>query len=193
MGTHPIFESDFDCLTERYVLMEDVAPMIGRVLKANHDYEYDTENRDGTQRHIKMTRGEKYILLRVTNDEWWDVIHHDFKIKKEKKFYVPAKYVSKLDQIFTEDQCDHEDFLKRIEKDRKKAEKQKRRSLAPQNHRPIDRPLSTFDDGTILSPDNSISGCNYTPTSGLSTMTRTQIKRSSDPDKSAVIGALAEQ
>ena len=45
-------------------------------------------------RHIKMTRGEKYILLRVTNDEWWDVIHHDFQNNKEKKFYVPGTCVN---------------------------------------------------------------------------------------------------
>ena len=59
-------------------------------------------------RHIEMTRGERYILLRVTNDEWWDVIHFDFRTRNDKKFYVPAKYVKPLNLVVSEKDCDHE-------------------------------------------------------------------------------------
>ena len=55
-----------------------------------------------------MTRGERYILLRVTNDEWWDVIHFDFRTRNDKKFYVPAKYVKPLNLVVSEKDCDHE-------------------------------------------------------------------------------------
>ena len=55
-----------------------------------------------------MTRGERYILLRVTNDEWWDVIHFDFRTRNDKKFYVPAKYVKPLNLVVSEKECDHE-------------------------------------------------------------------------------------
>ena len=55
-----------------------------------------------------MAKGDKYILLRTANVEWWDVIYYDYRERPDKRFYVPAKYVRPLDIIFNEGDCDHD-------------------------------------------------------------------------------------
>ena len=58
-----------------------------------------------------MAKGDKYILLRTANVEWWDVIYYNYRERPDKRFYVPAKYVRPLDIIFNEGDCDHEGKL----------------------------------------------------------------------------------
>lgn len=38
-----------------------------------------------------MLKGDRYILLRTANVEWWDVIYYDFRERPDKRFYVPGK------------------------------------------------------------------------------------------------------
>ena len=38
-----------------------------------------------------MFKGDRYILLRTANVEWWDVIYYDFRERPDKRFYVPGK------------------------------------------------------------------------------------------------------
>lgn len=53
-------------------------------VKVLYDFEYTTK--DGKQVFIKQ--GEKLLLIRKTNDDWWQVIR-----KSGRPFYVPASYV----------------------------------------------------------------------------------------------------
>ena len=80
------------------------------------------------------------------------------------------------------------DFLKRWEKNNRRKRRENRKSGANQidDRRTNQRPLSTFDDGVILSPDGrymetptnpSYAISDYVPNSGISTITRTQLKR----------------
>ena len=67
---------------------EDVG--LGQLLEAIHSYEYEAESKDGSKRKITMHKGDRFILLRTANVEWWDVIHYDYRERPEKKFYVPG-------------------------------------------------------------------------------------------------------
>ena len=82
----------------------------------------------------------------------------------------------------------HLDFLKRWEKNNRRKRRENRKSGANQidDRRTNQRPLSTFDDGVILSPDGrymetptnpTYANSDYAPSSGISTITRTQLKR----------------
>jgi len=172
MGTHPIFESDFDCLTDEKHMDEDVG--LGQLLEAIHSYEYEAESKDGSKRKITMHKGDRFILLRTANVEWWDVIHYDYRERPEKKFYVPAKYVRPLELVLGAGDCDHEDFKRRIDKNSRRQRKQNRRTQ--------DNRLSTFDDGTMLDPSISTTAEPYQPSLGVSTLTRTQLRRGSDSE-----------
>ena len=55
-----------------------------------------------------MSKGDKYILLRRANEEWWDVIYYDYRKRSDKRFYVPGKYTQQLDIVVSEDDCDHD-------------------------------------------------------------------------------------
>ena len=47
---------------------------VGKVVKALHDYEYEADQKDGTKRMVRFKRGDRFILLKKSNVEWWDVI-----------------------------------------------------------------------------------------------------------------------
>ncbi|XP_067870633.1 rho GTPase-activating protein 12-like isoform X2 [Heterodontus francisci] len=63
-------------------------PIPGQVyIEVEYDYDYEAKDRK-----IVIKQGERYILLKKTNDDWWQV-------KKEgssKPFYLPAQYVKEL-------------------------------------------------------------------------------------------------
>ena len=80
--------------------------------------------------------------------------------------------------------------MKRWEKNNRRKRRENRKSGANQidDRRTNQRPLSTFDDGVILSPDGrymetptnsnpTYASSDYVPSSGISTITRTQLKR----------------
>ena len=69
---------------------------VGNVVQALHDYSYEADQKDGTKRSVRFKKGEKFILLKKSNLEWWDVIRYD-QDPGVKHFYVPAKYVQPLD------------------------------------------------------------------------------------------------
>jgi hypothetical protein len=74
---------------------------VGTVVKAIHDYSYDAEQKDGTKRHVRFRRGDRFLLLKKSNIEWWDVIQYD-QDPGVKHFYIPAKYVEQLDYSVNE-------------------------------------------------------------------------------------------
>ena len=49
---------------------------VGKVVKALHDYEYEADQKDGTKRMVRFKRGDRFILLKKSNVEWWDVIRY---------------------------------------------------------------------------------------------------------------------
>lgn len=52
-----------------------------------YDYEYEAKDRK-----IVIKQGEQYILVKKTNDGWWQV-----KLDENSKvFYVPAQYVTEV-------------------------------------------------------------------------------------------------
>lgn len=56
-------------------------------IEVEYDYEYDSKGKK-----IVIKEGEKYILLKKTNDDWWQVK----KDENSKPFYVPAQYVKEV-------------------------------------------------------------------------------------------------
>ncbi|XP_059495228.1 rho GTPase-activating protein 12b isoform X6 [Stegostoma tigrinum] len=56
-------------------------------IEVEYDYEYETKDRK-----ITIKQGEKYILLKKTNNDWWQVKKED----GSKPFYLPAQYVKEL-------------------------------------------------------------------------------------------------
>lgn len=50
---------------------------IGHVLQAKFAHSYEAESSNGSKRTIRISPGDKYILLKKTNDDWWDVIPYD--------------------------------------------------------------------------------------------------------------------
>ncbi|XP_013370897.1 PREDICTED: rho GTPase-activating protein 12 isoform X4 [Chinchilla lanigera] len=56
-------------------------------IEVEYDYEYETKDRK-----VVIKQGERYILVKKTNDDWWQV-----KLDENSKaFYVPAQYVKEV-------------------------------------------------------------------------------------------------
>ena len=55
---------------------------IGHVLQAKFAHSYEAESSNGSKRTIRISPGDKYILLKKTNDDWWDVIPYDEVCRK---------------------------------------------------------------------------------------------------------------
>ena len=43
---------------------------LGRVLLVEYDYEYQ----DNSKKLIRIKRGEEYVLIKKSNNDWWQVI-----------------------------------------------------------------------------------------------------------------------
>ncbi|XP_077158612.1 rho GTPase-activating protein 12 isoform X10 [Paroedura picta] len=56
-------------------------------IEVEYDYEYEAKDK-----RIVIKQGERYILLKKTNDDWWQVK----KDENSKPFYVPAQYVKEV-------------------------------------------------------------------------------------------------
>ncbi|XP_039200028.1 rho GTPase-activating protein 12 isoform X3 [Crotalus tigris] len=56
-------------------------------IEVEYDYEYEAKDK-----RIVIKQGEKYILVKKTNDDWWQVK----KDENSKPFYVPAQYVKEI-------------------------------------------------------------------------------------------------
>ncbi|XP_043922631.1 rho GTPase-activating protein 12 isoform X2 [Protopterus annectens] len=66
----------------------DIPIIRGQVyIEVEYDYEYTSK-----EKRIVIKQGEKYILLKKTNDDWWQVK----KDETSKPFYVPAQYVKEI-------------------------------------------------------------------------------------------------
>ncbi|XP_067863576.1 rho GTPase-activating protein 12-like isoform X2 [Heptranchias perlo] len=66
----------------------DVSIVPGQVyIEVEYDYEYEAKDRK-----ISINQGERYILLKKTNNDWWQVKKED----SSKPFYLPAQYVKEL-------------------------------------------------------------------------------------------------
>nr|XP_039270216.1 rho GTPase-activating protein 12-like isoform X1 [Styela clava] len=63
---------------------------LGRVVRVEYDYTY--KSNDG--RNIKITEGEEYVLIKKSNEDWWQVV----KKEQKKPMYVPAAYVKEMQQ-----------------------------------------------------------------------------------------------
>ncbi|XP_008848762.1 rho GTPase-activating protein 12 isoform X2 [Nannospalax galili] len=56
-------------------------------IEVEYDYEYEAKDR-----RIVIRQGERYILVKKTNDDWWQVRPDE----NSKAFYVPAQYVKEV-------------------------------------------------------------------------------------------------
>ncbi|XP_055003324.1 rho GTPase-activating protein 12 isoform X4 [Sorex araneus] len=56
-------------------------------IEVEYDYEYEAKDRK-----IVIRQGERYILVKKTNDDWWQVKPDE----SSKAFYVPAQYVKEV-------------------------------------------------------------------------------------------------
>ncbi|XP_038188632.1 rho GTPase-activating protein 12 isoform X4 [Arvicola amphibius] len=56
-------------------------------IEVEYDYEYEAKDRK-----IVIRQGERYILVKKTNDDWWQVRPDE----NSKAFYVPAQYVREV-------------------------------------------------------------------------------------------------
>ncbi|CAO2594714.1 Rho GTPase-activating protein 12 [Lemmus lemmus] len=56
-------------------------------IEVEYDYEYEAKDRK-----IVIRQGERYILVKKTNDDWWQVRQDE----NSKAFYVPAQYVKEV-------------------------------------------------------------------------------------------------
>ncbi|XP_006874096.1 PREDICTED: rho GTPase-activating protein 12 isoform X2 [Chrysochloris asiatica] len=56
-------------------------------IEVEYDYEYEAKDRK-----IVIKQGERYILVKKTNDDWWQVKPDE----NSKTFYVPAQYVKEV-------------------------------------------------------------------------------------------------
>ncbi|XP_072364450.1 rho GTPase-activating protein 12b isoform X2 [Scyliorhinus torazame] len=66
----------------------DVSVVPGQInIEVEYDYEYEAKDRK-----ITIRQGERYILLKKTNNDWWQVKKED----GSKPFYLPAQYVKEL-------------------------------------------------------------------------------------------------
>lgn len=62
------------------------------VLRALYDYAYCAE--DG--RRVAMAAGERFLLLRKANEDWWQV-RRAGEPRWARPFFVPATYVAELE------------------------------------------------------------------------------------------------
>ena len=53
------------------------------------DYDYEYKAKDKT---VKIRQGESYLLVRKTNEDWWQVRREE----GARAFYVPAQYVREV-------------------------------------------------------------------------------------------------
>ena len=60
----------------------------GKYVRVLYDYEYKSSGK-----HISIKEGDRCLLLKKTNSEWWSVI----KLGEKKPIYVPANYVVELE------------------------------------------------------------------------------------------------
>ncbi|XP_054266488.1 rho GTPase-activating protein 12-like isoform X1 [Macrosteles quadrilineatus] len=58
-------------------------------LRVLYDFEYTTKY----GRKIKISSGERLLLIKKTNDDWWQVI----RSSEERPFFVPASYVEEVE------------------------------------------------------------------------------------------------
>lgn len=56
-------------------------------IEVEYDYEYEAKDRK-----IVIKQGERYMLVKKTNDDWWQVKPDE----SSKAFYVPAQYVKEV-------------------------------------------------------------------------------------------------
>lgn len=56
-------------------------------IEVEYDYEYEAKDR-----RIVIRQGERYVLVKKTNDDWWQVRPDE----NSKAFYVPAQYVKEV-------------------------------------------------------------------------------------------------
>ncbi|XP_034366290.2 rho GTPase-activating protein 12 [Arvicanthis niloticus] len=56
-------------------------------IEVEYDYEYEAKDRK-----IVIKQGERYLLVKKTNDDWWQVRPDE----NSKAFYVPAQYVKEV-------------------------------------------------------------------------------------------------
>ena len=56
-------------------------------IEVEYDYEYEAKDRK-----IVIKQGERYLLVKKTNDDWWQVKPDE----SSKAFYVPAQYVKEV-------------------------------------------------------------------------------------------------
>ncbi|XP_010619629.1 rho GTPase-activating protein 12 isoform X8 [Fukomys damarensis] len=56
-------------------------------IEVEYDYEYEAKDRK-----VVIRQGERYILVKKTNDDWWQVKPDE----NSKAFYVPAQYVKEV-------------------------------------------------------------------------------------------------
>ncbi|VTJ85697.1 Hypothetical predicted protein [Marmota monax] len=56
-------------------------------IEVEYDYEYEAKDRK-----IVIKQGERYVLVKKTNDDWWQVKPDE----NSKAFYVPAQYVKEV-------------------------------------------------------------------------------------------------
>ncbi|XP_059812243.1 rho GTPase-activating protein 15 isoform X3 [Hypanus sabinus] len=64
------------------------------LLEARYYYQYVA----GDGRLVRMSEGDRFVLLRRSNQDWWQVRHQDGP-KGEKPFFVPASYVVEVPQV----------------------------------------------------------------------------------------------
>ena len=83
---------DFQILIIQMWVVFDLMDEVGHVVEALHDYSYEADQKDGTKRAVRFKKGDRFILLKKSNVEWWDVILSD-EDPNVKHFYVPARYV----------------------------------------------------------------------------------------------------
>lgn len=136
---------------------------IGHVLQAKFAHSYEAESSNGSKRTIRISPGDKYILLKKTNDDWWDVIPYD-EDPGVKHFYVPSTFVKHIDRPKI-DESDHPDFAKQLRKIRKEQSR---------------RPQSTFIDGATLASPSATSALDSFQTS-LSPQNLSYDRRSTSP------------
>uniref|UniRef100_A0A8C3BQ79 Rho GTPase activating protein 12 n=1 Tax=Cairina moschata TaxID=8855 RepID=A0A8C3BQ79_CAIMO len=82
------------CLPEKVKSFQrEMADKGGKILpgqlyiEVEYDYEYEAKDKK-----IVIKQGEKYILVKKTNDDWWQVKRDE----NSKPFYVPAQYVKEI-------------------------------------------------------------------------------------------------
>merc|ERR1711973_731921 len=82
MGTHPIFESDFDCLTETYILLKKMKEKIEYERK-NLKLDYGAKEKiEYERKNLKLDYGAKVIDGGIIDNNFVKQ-YHNFKIEKD--------------------------------------------------------------------------------------------------------------